>query len=29
VSSGHFSRSVPLRSNDIFLFVLTPIMAKR
>ena len=24
VKSGHFSRTVPLRSNDVFLFVLTP-----
>jgi xylan 1,4-beta-xylosidase len=24
VTDGHFSRTVPLRSNDIFLFVLTP-----
>lgn len=27
-TSGHFSRTVPLRSNDVFLFVLTPVKAR-
>ena len=28
VTSGHFSRTVPLRSNDVFLFVLKPIRGR-
>jgi xylan 1,4-beta-xylosidase len=29
VTGGQFSRTVPLRSNDVFLFVLTPMKARR